>query len=288
MANKINELAVVKNEIQYAPSAQELHDIREEMQDMDRFPYGRIQIAAAGAGVFKVTDPGEEEAVVAMNIQGVILFSHKANGLWAGEFGKGDDKAPVCASLDGEEGHNTETGELIACEPCPYNQFGSGRGGRGKACKNMRRLYILREGDIFPMIMTLPPTALQAYDKYRTKVMLGRKKMYSVITRVTLKTAQNKDGIDYSVPVFEAVAILPPGEAERVKQYADTFSGAAQNFGISGDDYATAEQPTGEYTQPSAAAPEDVPVEGAFEPIGDEELPFAELPSEKKSRRAGA
>lgn len=266
MAKKINELAVVKNEIQFVPGAQDLADIREEMQDMDRFPYGRIQIAAAGAGVFKVTDPGEEDAVVATEIQGVILFSHKANGLWAGEFGKGDDKAPVCSSINGDEGQNTETGEIIACASCPYNRFGSARGGRGKACKNMRRLYIMRQNDIFPMIMTLPPTALSAFDKYRTKVMLARKKMYGVVTKITLKTAQNKDGIDYSVPVFEAVAVLPPAEAERVKQYADTFSGAAQSFGISGDDYAVPEQTASDSPQAGDA-------ESSFEPIGDDELP---------------
>ena len=51
------------------------------------------------------------------------------------------------------------------CAECPLNQWGSGNG-RGKACKDLRRLIVLVEGWSMPAIMTLPPTSVKAFDTY--------------------------------------------------------------------------------------------------------------------------
>ncbi len=239
MASKMTELAIVKSDgaMSLVPTAEDMAAIMEELKDMDRLPYGRIKIAAGGVNVFQVFDPGEEDAAAAQTVEGVIILSHKTNGLWLSAFG-GDNKVPDCASIDGEFGTRADTGECVSCSDCPYNQFGSDNGGqgRGKACKNMRRVFLMRRGDIFPMVLTLPPTALKAYDNYRTKVMLGRKRMSAVLTRITLKSEKNKDGITYSVPVFEAVGLLPADEAKAVAQYATEFSASAKRMNVSVDD----------------------------------------------------
>ena len=166
------------------------------------------------------------------------MLSHKSNGLWSKPFGSGDSKTPDCSSIDGVYGTVTETGEIVECASCPCNAFGSAKGGegRGKACKNMRRLYIMRRGDIFPMVLTLPPTALSAYDSYRTKVMLGRKKMANVMTRISLKSAQNKDGVAYSTPIFEAVGVLDGVEAAAMRAYSEALNSSAQRVGVTADD----------------------------------------------------
>lgn len=240
MATKMNQLAVIdhSNLLPIVPSAENLAAIREELSDMDRVPYGRIKIAAGGVNIFQVFEPGEEEAAPAQTVEGVIMLSHKSNGLWSKPFGSGDSKMPDCSSVDGVYGTVTETGECVECASCPYNAFGSAKGGegRGKACKNMRRLYIMRRGDIFPMVLTLPPTALSAYDSYRTKVMLGRKKMANVMTRISLKSAANKDGASYSTPIFEAVGVLDGVEAAAMRAYSDALNSSAQRVGVTADD----------------------------------------------------
>ncbi len=240
MATKMNQLAVIdhSNLLPIVPSAEDLAAIREELSDMDRVPYGRIKIAAGGVNIFQVFEPGEEEAVPAQTIEGVIMLSHKSNGLWSKPFGSGDSKVPDCSSIDGVYGTVTETDEIVECASCPCNAFGSAKGGegRGKACKNMRRLYIMRRGDIFPMVLTLPPTALSAYDSYRTKVMLGRKKMANVMTRISLKSAQNKDGVAYSTPIFEAVGVLDGVEAAAMRAYSEALNSSAQRVGVTADD----------------------------------------------------
>ena len=277
MATKMNQLAVIdhSNLLPIVPSAEDLAAIREELSDMDRVPYGRIKIAAGGVNIFQVFEPGEEEAAPAQTVEGVIMLSHKSNGLWSKPFGSGDSKTPDCSSVDGVYGTVTETGECVECASCPYNAFGSAKGGegRGKACKNMRRLYIMRRGDIFPMVLTLPPTALSAYDSYRTKVMLGRKKMANVMTRISLKSAQNKDGVSYSTPIFEAVGVLDGVEAAAMRAYSDALNSSAQRVGVTADDAPAdvqqeAAQPTVVDADASAVfdAPNDPP-EGDFAPL---------------------
>ncbi len=273
MANKLTDLAVVKNDgaVSLVPTADEMATIMEELKDMDRLPYGRIKIAAGGMNMFQVFDPGEEEATAVPSVEGVILLSHKTNGLWLSAFG-GENKAPDCASINGETGTRADTGECVSCADCPYNQFGSGKEGqgRGKACKNMRRVFLMRRGDIFPMVLTLPPTALKAYDNYRTKVLLGRKRLSAVLTRITLKGEKNKDGVAYSAPVFDAVGLLPPEEAQAVAQYAAAFSSSAAHMGVSTDDL------TG--TESSSSAPV------AVEP--PEDMPWKEeAPKEKAEQQ---
>lgn len=240
MASKITSLAVIDstNQLPIVPSKEDIAIILEEVKDMERLPYGRIKIALGGVTVFQVYEPGEEEAEMQQSVEGVIIMSHKSNGLWLQPFGEGGSNAPDCASIDGTEGYNAATGEVVSCADCPYNAFGSAKGGegRGKACKNMRRLYIMRRGDVFPMVLTLPPTALAAYDNYRTRVMLGRKKMQAVMTRITLKAAKNSDGVAYATPVFEAVGILTGADAESIRQYTDLFTSSAKAVGVTADD----------------------------------------------------
>ena len=103
---------------------------------------------------------------------------------------------------------------------------------------------------------------------HRTKVMLSRKKMHGILTKITLKSAANKDGIAYSTPIFEVVGTLSADETQRVQQYASGFDKAMRG--------AVSEEPRSN-TQPSttAVAPNmgrtDIPVSGISD---DDELPF--------------
>lgn len=279
---KNNQLAVIEaKDLQLVPNANEVKNIMEamELEDMSEFPYGRIKAAAGGATLFEVYEPGDEEPENVQEITGVIVMSHPCNAYWDAPFGKSKskDKTPVCSSMDGKQGM-TRDGEFVACESCPNNQYGTaGDGARGKACKNMRRIYLLRPdaGDIFPLIYTVPPTGLKAYDNYRAQVMIKyHGMMQGVMTKITLKKAQNSDGIAYSTPVFTAVGKLPPAEAEGMRNYSMSFRASALKVGITEDDYRQSDA-----TQPEAAyadAPQDMPSanpDDGFTQVDDDELP---------------
>lgn len=100
-------------------------------------------------------------------LRGVILLKQKTRGHWPPQ-GSGD-KRPLCSSLDGISGTD-RNGKTHNCKTCPLNAWGSASDGnqerRGKACKEMRRVFLLPEGAQLPYVISLPPTSLAAWDNY--------------------------------------------------------------------------------------------------------------------------
>lgn len=193
----------------------------EEMVGMD-VSFDRIKIPAAGSTVYEVpgSDPGETDAV--KEFSGVILFHHPLFSYYRERF-SGGNNAPDCGSYDGVAGVGDPGG---ACAHCPLNQFGSGENG-GKACKNKRRIYILREGELIPLLLTLPTGSVKEFNQY-VKRLLGKHRLSgTVVTKFSLKKVANIGGIDYSQAQFAFVRPLADEElafvkpiADQVKQYA--------------------------------------------------------------------
>ena len=99
-----------------------------------------------------------------------------------------------CGSGKGSAGaHSPES------KDCYLNTFGSavtdsGEPGKGKACKNMRRLLILVEGRRYPHLLSLPPTSLNGYDAYCRHVEAQNKNVSYIWTTFTLEKQQNESG----------------------------------------------------------------------------------------------
>ena len=70
------------------------------------------------------------------------------------------------------------------------------------ACANRRRVHLLMVGHVLPLRLNLPPSALRAYDDYATRLSDLNCPIPAVVTTISLTKAKNKDGIEYSVPVF--------------------------------------------------------------------------------------
>lgn len=271
MANEKTSLALIQDTSAYLPSVEELKEISEELKGvLTRSMLGTIQIANGGACCFKVKEPGADEATPGVQaIEGMILAFHPTNVLWGSDYGKREQgEMPKCRSMDGVTGVITETSEVRQCDSCPYNKFVDGR----KQCTNKMQLYIMREGDLVPMLFSLPPTGMKFFNKYLVRCRLTeRVPMFSVVTRITLKNEQGQSG-EYSVPVFTPVGKLPKEEAKRMSEYARAFADAAQRSGIQADDLThegMAEPAPAEGGSPSEP-PQFTPVE-----IDPGDLPFA-------------
>ena len=92
----------------------------------------------------------------------------------------------------------------------PTMHLGSGK--NGAACKNRRRLYLLREGEIFPMILSLPTGSLKGFTRYLMRILPKYKNSNAVVTRFTLKKANSNTGIAYSQAQFSVDRVLTPEE----------------------------------------------------------------------------
>lgn len=273
-----------------------LEELKDQMDDLDQddgIPCRKIKVPSGGSLAYAVQgeDDGDEE--YQKEIKGVVIFTHRLNGYWTGSFGSAtnpEDKLPTCASMDGKTGivqKGDNTGEVVTCETCPWNQYGTGTDekgnpSRGKACKNMRRLYLMLDGDPNAYLLTVPPTSIKDVNTQMKKILAGGVPYTGLIVSLTLEKTKNTSGIDYAKIVIKKDGLLPPEVAKRATALRRQIKEQYQNMTLTFDDYAAAPaENTGSGPRP-AGKPVDVSAEDFNDndgyqdatPLGDEELPF--------------
>ncbi len=225
----------------------------EELEGLDG-GFERIKIPSAGSTVFEVPgdDPNEPDSV--KEFSAVILYHHPLHAYYQSKY-SGGNQPPDCGSFDGLIGEGNPGG---SCVKCPYNQFGSGENG-SKACKNRRRIYVLREGEIFPVLLSLPTGSLKEFTKYIKRLLSKGRKSNCVVTKFSLKKAVNSGGIAYSQAQFTVDRQLTPEEfalintlSEQIKAYSknvgyDMDSGSEDGVTINAD---SIDSETGEVIEP--------------------------------------
>ncbi len=161
----------------------------------------RAKIPGGGTLQFEITSDDPENPDYAKSIVGVLLYTHMANAYWPDSEDASSDDPPICQSLDGKCGYGAPGG---LCQDCMLNQYGTSNKGGGKACKNMRMLYILRNGETMPLQLALPPTSLKPYSEFVSAAFLSRRRgICSGLVQISLKKKVNESGHDYSVAVFK-------------------------------------------------------------------------------------
>ena len=128
-------------------------DLADDMEGL-RLSFTRIKIPGGGHLQFEIPSGNPDVPDYAPYLEGVILYSHNSNAYWPEGSEYDDDQPPLCQSFDGKVGYGEPGG---TCADCVLNQFGSDGNNKGKACKNMRMLYLLRSGEYMPIQIALPP-----------------------------------------------------------------------------------------------------------------------------------
>lgn len=266
-AKKSTELATVENFTianRYEGMDPELlEELKDELGDLDDesgIVCRMIKIPAGGGLAYEVQGDDDDDVSYEKVITGVIIFTHRLNGYWPESFGssEGEDKIPLCSSMDGKTGLQRDTGEVRDCERCPMNQFGSasdGNGGnsRGKACKNMRRLYMMLDGDPNFYLLSVPPTSIKEVNRQLVKIMGSKGIPYTgLIVSLKLEKATNGAGVTYSKVVIEKSGILPESASAIAKQMRRQIKEQYQSMAITMDDYIAAPAdtaPAAEFTE---------------------------------------
>ena len=193
--------------------------IQEEMDGLGAIPYDKVKIPSGGGIAFELPGDDEDNPDTAQELIGVILDHHPINAYWKDKFNGGNEQ-PDCSSFDGKQGVERETGEIHDCATCPHNQFGSDN--KGKACKNVHRCYILREGNPVPLVLALPPTSLKHMRDYiAKKVLLQGMRCWEAVTKITLKKEKSADNITYSRAAFAFVSRLSEKQVAEAKTMRD-------------------------------------------------------------------
>lgn len=194
-------------------------ELAEDMEGL-RLTFPKVKIPGGGVLQFEMASDNPDRPNYFPELEGILLYNHSANAYWQEGAEYDDNTPPLCQSVDGKIGYGSPGG---LCASCGFNVFGSAANKRGKACKNMRTLYLLRDGEYMPLQISLPPTSINPYNAFYNAVFaLRRRPIYSSIVRIGLKKASS-NGYDYSVATFCKVRDLSGEELAAVKAYADGF-----------------------------------------------------------------
>ncbi|GHU71937.1 hypothetical protein FACS1894184_19330 [Clostridia bacterium] len=162
----------------------------------------QVKVPSGGTLQWEISN-GTDRPDYAAEIEGVIAAYDARNAYWLKPYGDGPKESPTCSSDNGVWGTDTD-GNEFRCADCPRNVIGTDAKGRGKACKNMVRLLVLRETDALPLELILPAMSRENYSAYLSRLSSMHLKASGVVTRITLAKAVNRDGTDYSRAQFKA------------------------------------------------------------------------------------
>lgn len=197
-------------------------------------PKLRAKVGAGGVKVFTISNGVRD--IVMEKFSGIIVAHHKNNALFpTDDENENVNVPPICSSVDGIMGVETETGACRECASCPHNVFGTA--GKGKACKNMHRLYILVEGSPIPVTLSLPPTSLELWQNYALMdVAAAGLDISEVVTEFSLTNEESSAGQKYSIVNFRLVGRVN----DEVKQFCKSMGGAIEQeprLTIAADEY---------------------------------------------------
>lgn len=185
---------------------EELAADAEEVAAVERAGYPWISIRGKE---FKIS--GEKQVDP---MEAIILLSGFENAYYADGFDPDSHDIPDCYALaekaDDMKPHpDAPRPQHHECATCPKNQFGSADKGKGKACKNSRRLALMAPDaahveDAAIAFMRIPPTSLGNFSKYVAKLAKLRKlPPYAVISKISFDEKSA-----YPVITFECKEII--------------------------------------------------------------------------------
>lgn len=111
----------------------------------------------------------------------LVLDSQIANEYYEGRYDPNNPAPPVCFAFSAEDADDDSLAphdaapdkQADTCNNCEYNRFGSAETGKGKACKNIRRLVVTAVDDASDLLdapqmayLAIPVTSVRAWSQY--------------------------------------------------------------------------------------------------------------------------
>lgn len=162
-----------------APKSNALANIQEQLRNELANLSNRVappsgnNISLKG-GVFNLPDGTTNKGP----LECIILDWRVINAFYTGPYDPQNPKPPKCWAISQEidaaaPTDAVEEKQAESCHDCPMNQFGSAPTGKGKACKNQRRLAVVpvdATAETQPMTITVSPSGLSKYENYVTRL----------------------------------------------------------------------------------------------------------------------
>lgn len=215
MAKKETAVATVNKDFILPEVSGDLQSIIAEELDGLTLTFDRIKVPSGGSLAFEVTDENGESDI-RKEISGIIVGHSPENVFYMTKY-TGGNEMPDCVAANGKIGVGNPGG---ICGDCPYNAWGSAENGVGKACQNRHKVFILQDGELFPIMLSLPVTSVKNFTEYVKRAVIKGKRTSAFITKVSLAKEKSADGIEYSKCVFTKDADLSPEKAAQAYSYS--------------------------------------------------------------------
>lgn len=217
-------------------------------EQLSEFDLDRVKVPAGGGTAFQLPTP--EGIKNSDELVGIVLHFGQRRSYWSDPNPTG--VPPSCYSIDGLVGigdRDLGPGDSGRhdCSTCPHNQFGSAvkiekgeaKQGKGKRCREMRVMLILREIDTLPIVVLAPPTSIKPLKKWLMELPVF---MYRAVIRLTLE--QDKaDNIVYSKLVPECVGEISEEAGKALEAYAATLGKVLRGKAPTASDFHDAGEP---------------------------------------------
>ena len=200
--------------------------ISEEMEGLNAF-FERIKMPSGDTTLFQIPSEDPEEPEFEKEFSAVILYHHPIRAYFKEKY-TGASNPPDCGSLDGVTGYGNPGGD---CKNCAFNEFGTWEND-AKACKERQRLYLLREGELFPIMLSLPTGSLKELARYLMRLLSKGNKSYGVVTRFALVKATNKGGIAYVKAAFKMERKLTSEELPLIAKLSEQIKMLSGKIGF--------------------------------------------------------
>lgn len=200
----------------------------------------RVPIPSQGVTQWTIPEPINETTP---EITGILVLVAPRGVLWQSE--EVSNALPVLVSHDLKSAHQVGPipDDMLAVlnkhkradgtydwVNLPYNQFGTGKNGVGKRAKESRMMFVLRQGEAFPLVVGASPGSLKNVKKF---IMTLTVPHWRAVVSLTLAKEKNSGGTSYSQIVPRLVGTLSREDGEVVrKMYTEPLKKVAQNLDI--------------------------------------------------------
>jgi hypothetical protein len=123
------------------------------------------------------------------------------------------------------------------CATCPYAQWGSDpKGSGGQACKTIGTLFVMKPGEMLPVVVPVPVASVQPLKKFMLSLSSKNIKYSNAIVSIGLEQAQSKKGIKYSKLKPRLIAVLPDEAKTQIDRYIKEFRESMNKVTVSRED----------------------------------------------------
>lgn len=166
---------------------------------------------------FRFKEGGEELKRPQDEIYVVILAVEPGAGLnqktyYEKGYQQGDSSPPDCSSSDGVRPDPwVQQPVHPTCRGCPKNAFGTATQGKGKACKDSKRLWVVEPDSIDGTVFALgvPVTSLKEMAAYGAMLKANGIPVSAVVTKISMKDSE------FPELLFEYVGVLEQEPMEK-------------------------------------------------------------------------